>query len=63
MDWIVIAAMVIAGWAVLSVLSGERMKRAQQLAIALSKLAADQAKEKENEIPIAMASNPGKKAA
>ena len=57
MDWIVIASMVVAGWAVLSVLSGERMNRAQQIAMALAKLAADQAKERESQIPIAMSSD------
>ena len=57
MDWIIIAAMVIAGWSMLSVLSGERMNKAQQIAAALAKLAAERAKEKENEIPIAMASD------
>ena len=31
MDWFMLTAMVIAGWAVVSVLAGERMNRLQQL--------------------------------
>jgi hypothetical protein len=53
MDWILIGAIVIAGWAMLSVLSGERMGKAQRIAIALAQQAAEQAKAKEGEIPIA----------
>jgi hypothetical protein len=62
MDWIIIASTVIAGWMMLSVFSGERMNKAQQLAIVLAKLAADQARERENEIPIAMTPEPAAKA-
>ncbi len=34
MDWFMLTAMVIAGWAVVSVLAGERLTRQQQLAAA-----------------------------
>jgi len=57
MDWIVIGAIVLAGWAMLSVLSGQRMSQAQRLAIALAHAAAEQARlARENEIPVAAAS-------
>ena len=45
MDWIIIAAVVIAGWAMLSVLSGERASKQNQLTVDLAqaKCAADRA--------------------
>jgi hypothetical protein len=36
MDWTMVAASVIGAWAMLSVLSGERMTRAGQIAAALA---------------------------
>jgi hypothetical protein len=44
MDWMIVAAAVIGGWAMLSVLSGERMVRARQVsdALAAAKAAAEQ---------------------
>ncbi len=45
MDWMIVTATVIAGWAMLSVLSGERMNRAKQIADAIkaAKAAAEHA--------------------
>ena len=44
MDWIIVAAAVTAGWMVLSVLTGERITRQNQLinAIAAAKTVADE---------------------
>jgi len=54
MDWILIGAIVIAGWVMLSVLSSERLGQAQRLAITMAYSAAEQAKTaSEKEIPIA----------
>jgi hypothetical protein len=53
MDWILIGAIVVAGWAMLSVLSGERLGQAQRAAILLAHAAAEQVAAKDNEIPIA----------
>ena len=36
MDWMIAAAAVIGGWMMLSVLSGERMTRAKQIADAMA---------------------------
>jgi hypothetical protein len=54
MDWVLIGAIFIAGWAMLTVLSCERLGKAQQIAVILA--ATEGAKAKENEIPIARAS-------
>lgn len=45
MDWMIVAAIVIAGWAMLSVLTGERSNRAKQIAdaIAAARAAAQEA--------------------
>ncbi len=40
MDWFMLTAMVIAGWAVLSVFAGERTVRQQQIAAATAAAAA-----------------------
>jgi len=57
MDWIVIGAIVILGWVMLSVLSGERMRQAQHVAIALANAAVEQTRPaKAGDIPIATAS-------
>ena len=40
MDWFMLTAMVIAGWAVLSVFAGERMVRQQQVAATAAAAAA-----------------------
>ncbi len=55
MDWILIGAIVVAAWVMLSVLSSDRLGKAQQIAVALAKAAAtaEQAKPREGEIPIA----------
>jgi hypothetical protein len=45
MDWMIIAAAVIGGWMMLSVLSGERMIRAKQVADAIAKAKAAAAAE------------------
>jgi len=55
MDWVLIGTIVVAGWAMLSVLSGERLGQAQNMAIALANAAAEQAKAaREGDIPIAV---------
>ena len=54
MDWILIGSIVVAGWAMLSVLSGERMRKSQQAAVQLAAAVVEQAKA--NEIPIARSS-------
>ncbi len=36
MDWMIIAAAAISGWVMLSVLSGERISRQQQIASAIA---------------------------
>ena len=59
MDWILIGAIVIAGWSMLSVLSGERLGQAQRAAILLASAAAEQAANAPKEIPIARSSNAG----
>jgi len=56
MDWILIGSIVIAGWVMLSVFSGERLRKAQQAALQLAAKAAEQAAVKDSEIPIARAS-------
>ncbi len=51
MDWIVIGAIVVCGWAMLSVLSGQRFGQAQQIALALAERA-KAAKEAEEPIEV-----------
>ena len=53
MDWILIAAIVLAGWVILSVLTGERLGQAQRAAILLASAAAQQAAAADKQIPIA----------
>jgi hypothetical protein len=55
MDWMIIGAAVIGGWAMLSVFSSERIARAQLVAIARSKAAE---RDRDAEVPIAL-SNEG----
>jgi hypothetical protein len=52
MDWIIIGATLIAGWAMLSVFSGERLSRSQLIETAKAK-SAEQARQA-SEIPIAV---------
>jgi hypothetical protein len=53
MDWILIGAIAVAGWAMLSVLTSERLGQAQRVAIMLANAAADKAAAADKEIPIA----------
>jgi hypothetical protein len=53
MDWMIIGAAFIAGWAMLSVFSSERMSRSQQIQLALAKAATEQARQS-TEVPIAL---------
>jgi hypothetical protein len=54
MDWMIIGAAVIAGWAMLSVLSGERLTRSQLLEIAQAQVKAAEQARLAAEIPIAL---------
>ena len=51
MDWLMIGGIAVAGWSMLSVLSGERMRRSQQIIALRASAAAPKAGD---EIPIAV---------
>jgi hypothetical protein len=58
MDWILIGTILIGSWAMLAVVSAERMDRAKRLAVAMANTAVQEAAAaKEREIPIAKATD------
>ena len=57
MDWIVIGAVMVAGWTTLSVLSGERISQSQRLSVLLAQAAEKAKLAGEDDVPIARAND------